>query len=466
MFCSGPVTIPRRNVISGCGQISGRECCDSKSTATISCYLINESCPLVSPKLAVVENVLTFPGFSKTVAMGDEVPKLEAAQETGSHVANSDINFAAALRAQYAIETPKAPRRRRKKVPQDEVEEPLVDHTAILPLHSKKTERQQKRQHKRSQKGSLQTASPSLNDVPTEILVEILSWLRVEDIFRLSRTSHAMNDFVLGHENAIAKGIISRRYWILYRCFPVPVAFKSVPEELWEGLLSAKRQELLNIHRKSYHQHIEMIDPKAVCTCMTCVFAWNNLCLLVDLHHWQSALNAREPIPIIPRGTSPQWNQNLLKANADIVRLAMERPLYYAAILEKHLTTITETILRSARWKKKGTSAKPRLYHMTDWDVASGTDAFLDRKGPPSYDFPFHRDVYYSIEAYLPNRKFDDGKWRYYPLPPIQHEKDLEWVRSMLKSAVSPEDRRAQALANLKDHNIRWSQYLEQAQQV
>lgn len=398
--------------------------------------------------------------------MSTETDKSDAVQEHQTYVAKSDINFAAALRAQYAIETPKAPRRRHKKLTQGSTEEPLVDQTAILPLHSKKTDRLQKRHQKRSQKDSLLPPSLSLHDFPTEILVEVASWLRVEDVFRLSRTSRLMREFVLNHENAIAKDVIAKRYWILWRCFPVPIPFKNVPEELWEGLLSSKRQELLNIHRKSYHQHIEMIDPKAVCTCMTCVFAWNNLCLLVDLHHWQTALNAREPIPMIPRGTSPQWNQILLKENADIVRLAMERPLYYAAILEKHLATITETILRSARWKKKGTSAKPRLYHMTDWDVDSGTDAFLDRKGPPSYDFPFHRDVYYSLEAYLPNRKFDDGKWRYYPLPPIQHEKDLEWVRSMLKSTISAEERRTQALANLKDHNIRWSQYLEQAQQI
>lgn len=405
-------------------------------------------------------------GQPNSSMMNAEAPRFEPAQECHPYVANSDINFAAALRAQYAIETPKTPRRRHKKTTQEPPEEPLIDQTTILPLHSKKTERLQKRHQKRAHKSSSQATGLSLHDFPTEILVEVVSWLRIQDVFRLSRTSRIMREFVSMHENAIAKDVISKRYWILYRCFPVPVPFKSVPEELWEGLLSSKRQELLNIHRKSYHQHIEMIDPKAVCTCMTCVFAWNNLCLLVDLHHWQTSLNAREPIPMIPRGTTPQWNQILLKENADIVRLAMERPLFYAAILEKHLATITETILRSSRWKKKGTSAKPRLYHMTDWDVESGTDNFLERKGPPSYDFPFHRDVYYSLEAYLPNRKFDDGKWRYYPLPPVQHEKDLEWVRSMLKSTVSPEERRTQALANLKDHNIRWSQYLENAQKV
>lgn len=379
-------------------------------------------------------------------------------------VANADINFAAALRAQYAIETPKMQRKRGKKLTREEVEEPLVDNTAKLSLHSKKTERQQK---KKIQKITNKSTALNLADLPGEIMIEVLSHLSVADVFRFGRVSRMLREFVTRHEKTIAKNIIRARYWILHRCFPLPVAFGDVPEEFHAGLLSDKRQELLNIHRKSYHQHIEMVDPSRVCTCMTCVFAWNNLCLLVDLHHWQTNLAIREPIPIIPRGTAPQWNLDLLKRNADIVRSAMQSQLYYAAILEKHLATITGTILRFAKWKQKHTKAKPRTYHMTDWDLASDTDAFLNRNGPPSYDFPFHRDNYYSIEAYLPNRKFgNDGKWHYYALPPTQHERDLEWVRSTFNSSVSPEQRRAQALANLKDHNIRWSQYLERVQQV
>jgi len=395
--------------------------------------------------------------------------ELKEAQATPSLAAAPDINSAAALRAQYAIETPKLSRRRHKKLTRAEVEEePLVDTTTTLPLHSKKTERLQKRQTKKSLRIASKSTDMSLLDLPSEILTEVLGWLHVSDIFRLTRVSHSMRDFITENEKLIAKDVIRSRYWILYRCFPLPVPFKSVPEEFHTGLLSEKRQELMNIHRKSYHQHIEMVDPYSVCTCMTCVFAWNNLCLLVDLHHWQTNLANREPIPMIPRGTNPQWNQDLLKRNADVVRLAMSRPLYYAAILEKHLATTTGTILRFSKWKKQGaTSSKPRLYHMTDWDVARGTDAYLDRSGPPSYDFPFHRDNYYSVEAYLPNRKFGaDGKWYYYALPPTPHERDLEWVRSTTQSTVSPEERAKKALANLKDHNIRWSQYMERKQNI
>ncbi|KAK5075785.1 hypothetical protein LTR24_009876 [Lithohypha guttulata] len=388
---------------------------------------------------------------------------------TSNVVANSDINVAACLRAQYAIDTPRLPRRRHKKPTREEAEEPLVDHTKALPVHSKKTERVQKRQHKKTQKAAHGATNLTLMDLPSEILTEVLRWLAVADVFRIARTCHGMQGLLLLHEKAISKDIIARRYWNLYRCFPLPIAFNDVPPEFHAGLLSDKRQELLNIHRKSYHQHIRMVDPREVCTCMTCVFAWNNLCLIIDLHHWQENLANREPIPMIPRGTHPAWNQDLLDRNADIVRLAMKRPLYYAAILEKHLATITGTILRFSKWKKKGATARPqpRLYHLTDKDVDSGTDAFLERKGPPSYDFPFHRDNYYSLEAYLPNRKFGaDGKWHYYALPPTQHERDLEWVGSTFVSAVPPEQRRAQALANLKDHNVRWSQYLERVQQT
>jgi hypothetical protein len=111
----------------------------------------------------------------------------------------------------------------------------------------------------------------------------------------------------------------------------------------------------------------------------------------------------------------------------------MRSNLVYACILQKHLATITGTIIRSARWKKKSgqtQKAESRLYLMTDADVEAGTDVFLDRSGPPSYDFPFHRDNYYALEVYLPNRKWsaESRRWCYYALPPTQHEKDLEWV--------------------------------------
>ncbi len=65
---------------------------------------------------------------------------------------------------------------------------------------------------------------------------------------------------------------------------------------------------------------------------------------------------------------------------------------------------------------------------MTEEDERSGTDAFLARSGPPTFDIPFHRDEYYMLEAFLPNRGWntDEGRWMY--LPEDQHNRDVELV--------------------------------------
>ena len=357
----------------------------------------------------------------------------DSASQVAKNVNGSSMIAALALRAQYAIDVPKPARRRGKKLVKADLDEPLVDKTAALSLHSKKTERLQKRLQRKSQKAASHSKTASLVDLPSELLSEVLSYLRPSDIYRLLRTSHNIRDYVLDNEDAIGRDVIRLRYWTLFRCFPLPVALKDVPAEAHPALLSERRQELMNIHRKSYHQHVLPVDPHTVCTCMTCVLAWNNLCLIVDLHHWQRNLEQREPIPMIARGSNPCWNRDLLQRNATIVRQAMISTLVYAWILEKHLATITGTILRFSRWKKKGeTGVRPRPYRMTDGDVLSGTDLFLERSGPPCYDFPFHRDNYYTIEAYVPNRKWgtENKRWYYYALPPTQHERDLEWVKS------------------------------------
>jgi hypothetical protein len=84
-------------------------------------------------------------------------------------------------------------------------------------------------------------------------------------------------------------------------------------------------------------------------------------------------------------------------------------------------------------------------------DVRAETDGFLERSGPPSLDFPFHRDGYYMLEgkfliscwigggrrltcvslAYLPNRGWnkDENRWMY--LPASQHERDVEMVKAV-----------------------------------
>ena len=48
-------------------------------------------------------------------------------------------------------------------------------------------------------------------------------------------------------------------------------------------------------------------------------------------------------------------------------------------------------------------------------------------------DFPFHRDSYYMLEAYLPNRGWNSegNGWIY--MPATQHERDVEFVKAWAK---------------------------------
>lgn len=70
---------------------------------------------------------------------------------------------------------------------------------------------------------------------------------------------------------------------------------------------------------------------------------------------------------------------------------------------------------------------------MTEADATSGYDAFLGRSGPSSLDFPFHRDNYYMLEAYLPNRGWSDELQRWMYVPENQHDTDVEVVEKWAK---------------------------------
>ncbi|KAH8815713.1 hypothetical protein F5884DRAFT_852176 [Xylogone sp. PMI_703] len=311
-------------------------------------------------------------------------------------------------------------------------EEPLVDTTAALALHSKKTARLQRRQQKKQLARKVHTDIHSLLDLPYVVLLEILSFLEPSDIFTLLQLSRSTRAFILDNETSIATTIKNRRYWVLNQCFPTPLPLEAVPDSARSALLSKEWQDRLRIHRNPY-QHIKHIDPLAVCTCMNCVLAWNNLNIILDLAHWQTNFENREPLPIIPRGTNPQWNVKLLDQHAEIVTKAMYSPLAHARILQVHLDTTTRTIIRSGKWRKKGerpTTIRPRLYHLTDVEAASGVDAYLERSGPPSYQPIYMRDNYYHVEAFVPNRKWDkeQQRWQYYSKWPKPHENDLGWV--------------------------------------
>ncbi len=321
-----------------------------------------------------------------------------------------------------------AARKRQKVFTEDE---PLVDTTAALAKNSKKTARLQKRLERKLAR-KVHSEVQSLLDFPQELILTILGFLEPSDIFTMLRLNKSMQMLILDHERSIADDITKRRYWVLRQCFPLPVCMDNVPSVARPALMSGQWQDRLRIHKNPY-QHIQHIDSSYTCTCMSCVLAWNNLNIILDLAHWQHNLETREPIPQIPRGRNPEWNIVLLAHNAAIATKAMDSPLTYARILQKHLNTSTRTIIRFNKWRKKGESLtvqKPRTYHLTDSEAAAGSDEFLERSGPPSYQPIYMRDNYYSVEAFAPNRKWDKEvqRWFYYSKWPGPHELDLNWL--------------------------------------
>jgi hypothetical protein len=307
-------------------------------------------------------------------------------------------------------------------------EEPLVDTTVAIPLHSKRTTRQQK---KRQKKEKAHKQQATLWDLPSELVMEIMIFLRPSDIFILSRVNRGLRQFILEEEARICKAIISRRYAALSKCFQLPILLDKVDRNAHPALQCEEREALLNSRKKPY-QHVKAPDPQLICTCWTCMLNWNYLCLVVDFADWQPNLDKGEPIPTIPRGKFPEWNQALISANAAIVEKALSSPLWYARILEQHLNSTVRAIRR--HHNNKGN--KRSRFRMSPEDAASDSDLFLERSGPPSLDFPFHRDNYYMLEAYMPNRGWNAEKERWMYLPTF-HERDVEMVKRWVERRVN-----------------------------
>lgn len=171
--------------------------------------------------------------------------------------------------------------------------------------------------------------------------------------------------------------------------------------------------------------------------------------LILDLSHFQAYLDRREAIPMIPRGSRSEWNTELVERHAEIVERALGSPLVYATILQTHLETILKTLVRYTRSPvlghqpmhrhNKAAAPIPAMstsfiatalpYIFKPVDGASGTDTFLERQGRETYDVPWHRDNYYSLLVYMPNRKWSkvEQQWMYYAH--LMHERDLEGLR-------------------------------------
>ncbi|GIZ38189.1 hypothetical protein CKM354_000161200 [Cercospora kikuchii] len=332
----------------------------------------------------------------------------------------------AAEQEAYSVISPRAAVSKKGAVVDED--EPLIDTTEQLALKSKKTDRAKKKQERKLKKVSVTSETKSFLELPRELLDEVLSYLAPSDVIRLQQLNKATQAYIVDNEESIAKTIIARRYHVLSRSFQCPVPFEQLDARTQCSLLSSEWQDKSKLHRNSYYQIVRLLDPRKVCTCTTCMLAWNNLNIILDLAHFQKNLNEREPIPLVPRGTSPKWHTELQERNAAMVMRAMYSPLCYALILQVHLETIVGTLTRTARVGKKAAHPK-RLYHMSPEDVASGTDMFLERSGPPSTTIPYHRDMYYNLEAYVPNRAWskEKQKWLYARAP---HDNDLRWIVS------------------------------------
>lgn len=303
----------------------------------------------------------------------------------------------------------------------DEEDRPLVDLTKALAINSKRSTREQKKRHK---KEKARKNGISMLDLPSELVIDILGHLLPRDVFVLSRVSKHIRQFVKHNEGRIAKEINNSRYAVLQRCLQPPLLLDQIEESSRHILQSNERSELSMAH-KNWYQHILPPNSNVICTCRSCIMAWNNLCLIVDFCYWQDHLDNGDPLPIIPRGQFPAWNQAVIVANASTILESLYSPLLLGAVFEKYL----QSIVRSIHRQRENKGNKRRRFRMSEEDVAAETDAFLERSGPPSVEIPYTRDKYYMLEAYLPNRAWigEQSKWGY---AGSMHSWDLERLKA------------------------------------
>ncbi|KAK4139917.1 uncharacterized protein C8A04DRAFT_32558 [Dichotomopilus funicola] len=308
--------------------------------------------------------------------------------------------------------------------------EPVEDLTQPLALRSKRTERQRRRREKRAQAAisSTQNEHREFLDLPLELFTGILYLLRPSDILALSGVNRSLRAFLLANESDIVGRIVQLRYPILERCLIPPVPINEVDPEVRLLLQSPDRSDVV-VSPRSVLQNIPLSDNTLHCTCVTCMVRWTALCAAVDFAHWQDHLDNGVPIPTVPRGTSPPWNQDLLARNRRIVLASLSSPLQYARILEAHL----DSTMRSIRRHSRNTSDRRPHYRMSDAEMRAGADSFLSQEGPHTVDYPYSRELYYMLEVFLPGRSWiaERQEWVY-----MAQEQWHEWdLRNLVQRA-------------------------------
>ncbi|KAJ0382270.1 hypothetical protein COL922a_012917 [Colletotrichum nupharicola] len=363
----------------------------------------------------------SLPSQMETLAVSDN---LETSQSSSEGTEAIEANETATDTASIATTTDAS--QENQTFLRGEAKEAVTDSDRVaasgnLKIRSKRTERRQRKMLKKTAKKSSQPAH--IFDLPNEALNNILVYLLPSDLFRVSRTCRHLYEYVKHDEAILAREIIAARYPILEKCFRLPIPLSEVDPETHSRLQHPDRVAALNIHRR--YQHIPPADPHRTCTCLTCVIRWNALSNAVDFVNWQQNLEKGEPIPIMDRGKPlPEWNRLLVDQTMNLVSRAVTSPLLHACILESHLKNTVVAIKRHSQ--NKGN--KRRHFQMTQADIESQSDLFLDRQGPVTTELPFHRDNYYMLEAMMPSRTWLTEKKRWGYMPAEAHDNDLAWV--------------------------------------
>jgi hypothetical protein len=100
--------------------------------------------------------------------------------------------------------------------------------------------------------------------------------------------------------------------------------------------------------------------------------------------------------------------------------------------------------------------AEGKDYGILEEDVRGRGDGFLGRRGPETFEFPWSRDKYYEVDAYVPGRKWVErtegegegeggqgGKWWYFD-PGKVHGNDVGWVVARFGHVIEEEKKEAQ----------------------